>query len=105
MNYVADPYVTHDDLDELVVKRGKEGWVIHRILEVKHWDTAAVTIIWEASSTFPDSTPAPQRAGDLLTGEVVGCEDEHNFVVSGTDRTSKCENCGITIEEFVNEHS
>jgi hypothetical protein len=105
MNYVSDPYVTHDDLDELVVKRGKEGWVIHRILEVKHWDTAAVTIIWEASPYLPVPAPPPQKAGELLTGEGVKCGEEHNFVVSGTDRTSKCENCGITIEEFVNEHS
>ena len=58
MNYVADAYVTHDSLDELVTKRGKEGWSIHQILEVKHWDTAAVTVIWEASSASENVIPS-----------------------------------------------
>lgn len=100
MNYVADAYVTHDSLDELVAKRGKEGWSIHQILEVKHWDTAAVTVIWEASSASESVIPS-QLAGALPSK----CDDGHSFSVSSMDEVSRCEDCGITIEEFVGEHS
>ena len=103
LNYRTDAFVAHLELDEYVKKRGEEGWTIHTILPVKHSETTdSVTIIW-AAPPARSTRVAPQGVGAQESGGRAKCAGEHTFVVSGSDGKSRCEVCGITIEEFVNE--
>ena len=102
MDYMADVYVTHDALDELLKKRAEAGWIIHRILEVKHWDTAAVTVIWEASSALKPEIPSPLE--ETLPGK---CVDSHRFSTKVMDKAGvgfklsrTCDDCGTTFHEM-----
>jgi hypothetical protein len=105
VNYVADPYIPHDELDEIVAQRGKEGWQIHTILPVKHTDTTdSVTVIWEASPkrAEPEGMQMPPEAGGFFpseSGEKRCTENEHEF-----DQDHKCLHCGMEIQEFIRDH-